>query len=506
MSETKQQRTRRRFSISTKIYLFVTMIVLVIAGGTAVISYLISARQIDNYFKRLAYNTAENYASLSDPDFLARLRVIAESDEYQAIRDQAEEDDDEAAIQAYFEEQGIWEEYQANQAALTNYLSHMDDIKYLYIVALGDKNAMTDMYLLDDDENPIYETGYFEDREPELYGVEPEKRIEPTINNGDWGWLCSAYAGVYDAQGDLVCHVGCDVDMSEIMAERYRYFAAIIVAAVIQVLLVVICAIFFANRVIISPLASITKEMQRFKPGEDTDYEKAGVMELKLKSRDEVYDIYQAIRTMQMHIIDYLNELSAVQRAKEQALNSLEQAESDIKDKEEQIGEISKQIYRDALTSVGNKAGYVQKTEELARKIADRTAEFAIVMVDLNDLKRINDELGHRAGDAYIKGSCHLVCYIYKHSPVFRIGGDEFVVILEGEDYENRKALLEETRAAFARSFANTDAPPQERYSASVGMAEYSADDYAVELVFRRADSAMFEEKKRFKEQHGSYR
>ena len=68
--------------------------------------------------------------------------------------------------------------------------------------------------------------------------------------------------------------------------------------------------------------------------------------------------------------------------------------------------------------------------------------DFAITVFDLNDLKKINDTKGHQAGDGYICNGCKLICQKFKHSPVFRIGGDEFVAVSCGEDYENIEELM----------------------------------------------------------------
>ncbi len=185
---------------------------------------------------------------------------------------------------------------------------------------------------------------------------------------------------------------------------------------------------------------------------------------------------------------------------------SLEQAENDIKDKDEQLGEMSRHAFRDALTGIGNKATYNNMSRGLNEDIESGSAEFAILMVDLNDLKMINDNYGHKSGDSYIIGCSRVICDICKHSPAFRIGGDEFVVVLQGTDYNNRHKLINKIRMTFAASCNNTDIDPCERYSAAVGMAEYAFDDNSVELVFKRADSAMYEEKTNFKKMHGSYR
>ena len=76
----------------------------------------------------------------------------------------------------------------------------------------------------------------------------------------------------------------------------------------------------------------------------------------------------------------------------------------------------------------------------------ERIFKFALVVCDLNNLKKINDSQGHNAGDEYIRASSHLLCHIFVHSPVFRIGGDEFVVFLSGNDYSARNELMDQLR------------------------------------------------------------
>jgi diguanylate cyclase (GGDEF)-like protein len=97
---------------------------------------------------------------------------------------------------------------------------------------------------------------------------------------------------------------------------------------------------------------------------------------------------------------------------------------------------------KDALTGIKNKYAYANVEMELDDKINDMAAEaFAIAVCDINGLKQVNDIQGHSAGDEFIKNACMLICNTFKHSPVFRIGGDEFVVLLRGSDYENRWEL-----------------------------------------------------------------
>ena len=490
---------KARFSIGVKLYIFIIITVLAAAIGTAVLAYNINANQIDRYYKQVAFDSAANFSAFVDGDYLKKLRECAESEAFQTLRDAAEENDDESMIQEYLEENGLWEGYEKTRGDLIRYLRNMEAIKYLYIIACGDENAEYDMFLVDDDDNPIYETGYYEEREPELMGLDLTKKVEPTISTGDWGWLCSAYAPVHDSNGDTVCQVGCDFGMDDVMAERHRSLMYIILTAFGLTVVVLIGAVLLINRIVIKPIDSLSAEMKKFKPHENVSYEEAGVVSLNIKSRDEINELYNGIRSMQINIIDYLNDLVVLQKDKERA-------EEDIKTRDEKIGKISQAAYRDSLTGVGSKAAYVNKMGEINREIEAGHKAFGIVMVDMNNLKRINDEYGHGMGDSYIIGCCRMICETFKHSPVYRIGGDEFVVVLQGVDFEKRLAFVEKLKQSYQTAMNNKEAEPWERYSAAVGMAELSADDLTVDLVFKRADKAMYKDKQRIKEGLGSYR
>ena len=127
-------------------------------------------------------------------------------------------------------------------------------------------------------------------------------------------------------------------------------------------------------------------------------------------------------------------------------------------------------------------------------------------MIDLNFLKFINDTFGHEQGNLAIIGLTKLVCKIFAHSPVFRIGGDEFAVILKNDDYKNIKALEKTFNDRINELAADDALLPWEKISAALGYALFDPEkDKSTDDVFKRADQNMYERKKAMKAERTIY-
>ena len=151
----------------------------------------------------------------------------------------------------------------------------------------------------------------------------------------------------------------------------------------------------------------------------------------------------------------------------------------------------------DSLTGIKNKHAYAHWEEDINGRIKAGVQEpFAIVVCDINDLKTANDMYGHKEGDICIKYACARICGVFGHSPVFRVGGDEFIVILTGEDYIQRQKLLEKINA-LPKDLSKVR--PGETISA--GLAVYDNEKHpSVLSVAEEADKAMYEKKQALKE------
>ena len=171
-----------------------------------------------------------------------------------------------------------------------------------------------------------------------------------------------------------------------------------------------------------------------------------------------------------------------------------------LKNSEEQVDAMAELASRDSLTGIRNKTAYDKYIQNNEETFLSGNEGFGFAMIDLNFLKKTNDTYGHDKGNVLIIKLSETVCTIFDHSPVFRIGGDEFLVVLQGRDYHNIEALLKEFHATMDRFAKDSSLQPWEKVSAAIGYALYDkGTDSSIEDVFKRADEAMYECKTRMK-------
>lgn len=171
-------------------------------------------------------------------------------------------------------------------------------------------------------------------------------------------------------------------------------------------------------------------------------------------------------------------------------------SERKILEEERLVSSLNKRVFVDSLTSVRNKGAFSDCIEALQDRADQKEQfEFAIGVFDCNNLKHINDKHGHDKGDEYLKAASRLICKVFKHSPVFRIGGDEFAVVLENEDFHNREALVQEFEEKQKEACAQAESEWDE-VRVAIGIAVYDPEhDRSVSDTARRADKLMYENK-----------
>lgn len=185
---------------------------------------------------------------------------------------------------------------------------------------------------------------------------------------------------------------------------------------------------------------------------------------------------------------------------KKHILGCIKNIESEFLDREEQENMLqsAERLARlDELTGIKNKNAFSEHVREIdeAINIGDIDPVFGVVMCDINDLKQINDTRGHSFGDEAIQKACRMICDIFEESSVYRIGGDEFVVILTGNDFTNRESLL-----ATLKKESETNGRFRTGPVVACGMAKYNPGvDRNFHEVYNRADGRMYANKNELK-------
>jgi len=155
--------------------------------------------------------------------------------------------------------------------------------------------------------------------------------------------------------------------------------------------------------------------------------------------------------------------------------------------------------YRDSLTGIKNSTAYTEVIEELNKEINLGNPSFGVIVADINNLKKTNDTYGHDIGNELIVHASRIFSDIFKTSSVYRIGGDEFVVVLKGTDLERYRVLIEKMDAALSADYITVN---DETVSVSVarGVALFdSSIDQVYADVFAKADHAMYMNKQDMK-------
>ena len=366
----------------------------------------------------------------------------------------------------------------------TYYLVPKEDIFYMVYMIDGERTAKKDsdgkiLYLGDEYLDPL-----------EKYPVQWEtwfkgKKLDASqVWDNEWGHTYAYYTPLI-INGKKLGLIGTEVEVKTVNEGILKNTLQQSAGVGAIVILCVLAMLWFIHRHYISKIVRLGENIKEY--AEIKDAAIAGAIEKDATGGDELAALSMQAAAMILELENYMKSLVDTTRMLGEA-----------QDKADALNELAN---KDALTGIRNKTAYDKEVRRIEWEMQeDSGKQFGIAMIDLNFLKRINDTYGHEQGNIAIKKLCHMVCAIFDHSPVFRIGGDEFVVVLENDDYANVDALVAEFNAKLDEMAQDASLEPWERLSAAVGVARYDAvTDSSVANVFKRADKAMYLRKKEMK-------
>jgi len=298
-----------------------------------------------------------------------------------------------------------------------------------------------------------------------------------------WGTFYSAYSPVFDSNGNVAGIIAVDFDAEWFQGEVRHLYSIVASFILFALACSVILAIAIASQYrrffsdLMSKMNSLASGIDTLIHEADIGHESDDYMSLVHVDdykgmRDGIDLLGEKIGVMQMHL-------------------------------KEQIDIVRSHAYVDALTGVNNRNAYTEYLQVLEKKIINNPDfVFSVVVFDINQLKAVNDDLGHDIGDRVIIGTAHDICEVFGEKRVYRVGGDEFVVILDETDFKDKIKVLKDiinrkSAEATAKHKAKVDV------GLSVGYAVYDPDkDRTYSEVFHRADNAMYADKRKFYETH----
>lgn len=324
----------------------------------------------------------------------------------------------------------------------------------VYIIDAGDTNIChpgSFDYLIGDDLNVL---------------SDPTRKLSDSIANPEtYGTIVVIAVPLYNARNKVFAYMGVDNSMEELATQRNRMINNTILTILVVALLFCALSMYISSQLLLKPF-NVQKELM-----EESENLRKENRSLARKARATLINENDTPQLV-VGVMDIDNQ----KKREERYSQNLQKAKA--------------QANYDTLTGVRNKFAYVELECRLNLQIREEVPlEFAVAVCDVNGLKQINDTLGHKAGDELIKSASASITNIFHDCNVFRIGGDEFAVIVMGNALSEIDDMMErmEDQNAFNKVHGGV--------VIACGMSIYGPDDESVAVVFERADQCMYENK-----------
>ena len=304
-------RRKGRMSLTVKLNVLILVIIVVLAGGLIAIACRINHSRVDRQFRENTEQAASAVAYFMDGDYAGRLLEALQSDDFRAAREEALAAEDGEIILRWLEEQGLYEGFQGQMQILRESRDRLG-AKFVYVQSLEGEVFIN---LMDPNEDLFY-VGSRVTAEKEFGAYRGNMVIPATISTSEYGWLCSAYQPLFSLDGKVTAMIGVDMDMNIEMRERQYFVIHVLLYSVVLIILSVLAGVLLMRRIATRPLAMLSRSAVGFAAGEKA-LSMDEIINLPIRSGDEIGDLYQEIRAMQGRIVEYTDHLTRVTREKE---------------------------------------------------------------------------------------------------------------------------------------------------------------------------------------------
>ncbi len=367
--------------------------------------------------------------------------------------------------------------YKDTAALLTRIqtLQENDNIKYIYLVRYeGDRFV----FICDPDpEEPAYYGKPVVYTPSQTIAWSGTAAVDTDSYEDEWGKYYTAWSPV-KANGEVVALVGVDFDAVWFSRQVQDNTPVIILCCLFVLAAGVPVTVVFANT-IRKRFLKLNEEMTALSDDLETIFDEIDGIEKPSKEDAPSYDD-----------LDFMTYIG----------RKTEDMKKRLKDHMEYLHQ---QANTDYLTKVGNVRAYFEHRERVKADIKNGTADFAVAMFDINGLKAANDTLGHECGNYLIKSTAEIIRTVFVNDPVYRVGGDEFLVILSNVkdvDIQSMLVLVDKETEELNKKGNSFNAT----LTLSKGYAVFTPEkDSSYKEVFNRADQHMYQDKEDYYRRNG---
>ena len=369
-------------------------------------------------------------------------------------------------------------------------IQNVNNVECIYLSVVDSENTAF-IYIIDaaTDEEKVCPPGSFDPLYEVNSGVltDPERGFPAYVTDTEeYGWLVTAGAVIHDANGNPVGYAMTDISMEKVRSAHVDGSFKILAVMVSIALAVFALTIIAIRKTFVTPIKKLTGAAREYVRNKAVNVTNV-FGELGIKSGDEIEELAEAMQCMEEDINEKIENLLAVN---EELTKSRDYA-----------NKMALLANTDAMTGAGSKTLYDKKADAIDAEIKEgKKPRFGIIMADLNSLKIINDIYGHTSGNNAIITIYNMLCDAFGKDGVYRIGGDEFVVLLYGSDADNAESIVAEFNENIDAAIKEAAENGEEAVSAALGYAVYDPDtDGSYTDVFTRADNAMYKRKREMK-------
>ena len=346
----KTGRKARRIDLEIKLNIMLIVCILVFALGFLRITYMVYCRKVDNFYFTKGEHVVRDIAANHLPyGYTSYLRKMTDTDEFRQVRDRAVEANDEQIIRDWMLEQPSYDylmgyvdpDFSRMTEEEKELYTLYGDYDFLVNTELGYSEEIfnVDVYIqyvvdgvtynLADSDMSLMDIGTAEERVEAFAQYTGNDRIPSTIYQFRHNWLCTTCEPIleeWEGTEDVpVAQVCVDIDMNDVIKERHWFLVRSAAFITVFTLAMMAIALLLIRKLTTKPLKQLAAGAATFKM-RDEGFSKEDVIELPIRSNDEIGDLYHEIKLMQDRIVNNADKLTHAIAERERVNTELDMA------------------------------------------------------------------------------------------------------------------------------------------------------------------------------------